>query len=69
MAPSTPLKAACAGAAVAALAVVGVEGAVSTPLSPQEEPRPGQAEVAGFLAAVVVEEAPGAAVAGVAMEG
>ena len=57
---------------MAVLAVVVVEGAVSIPLPPQEESLLGQVVVAGFLAAVVAEEVPGAAMVGelavVAME-
>lgn len=49
---------------VAVLAAVVVEGAVSIPVPPQEESLLGQAVVEGFLAAVVVEEVPGAAVVG-----
>lgn len=64
MAPNRPRKAACEGAAVAVLAVVGVEGAASIPLPPQEESLLGQAVVAGCLAAVVAEEVPGVAMVG-----
>lgn len=64
MAPSSPQKAACGGAAVAALAAVVAEGAVSIPLPPQEESFLVQVVVAGRLAAVVAEEVPGAAMVG-----
>ena len=63
MAPSRPPRAAGEGAVVAVL-VVGVEGAVRVALPPPEESLLGQAVAAGFLAAVVVEEVPGAAMVG-----
>lgn len=39
-----------------------MEGAAHIPQPPRGQSPPGQVVVAGFLAAVVVEEAPGAAV-------
>lgn len=42
----------------------GAEGAARIPRPPRGQSLPGQVVVAGFLAAVVVEEAPGAAVVG-----
>lgn len=57
---------------MAAAAVLGVEGAACMPVPPPEESLLGQAVGAGVLAAVVLEEAPGAAMVGelvaVAME-
>lgn len=44
--------------------VEGVEGAARIPRPPRGQSLPGRVVVAGFLAAVVVEEAPGAAVVG-----
>lgn len=64
MAPSKPLEAATEGAAVAAQAAAVVEGAAHIPLPPHEDTPLGQAVAAGFLVAVVVEEAPEAATGG-----
>lgn len=58
---------------MAAVAVLGVEGAACIPVPPPQESLPGQAVGAGVLVAFVLEEAPGAAMVGelveVAMEG
>lgn len=49
---------------VAARVAAVVEGAASIPLPPHEDTPLGQAVAAGFLVAVVVEEAPEAATGG-----
>lgn len=49
---------------MAVRAAVVVEGAASIPLPPHEDTLLGQAVAAGFLVAVVVEEAPEAATGG-----